>query len=172
MTLKPHSHHLILGGARSGKSAYAESLAKPYNKVAYIATAQALDTEMTQRIERHQAERPSHYMVFEEAFALTERLSGMVEDYECVIVDCVTLWLSNLLCNGWDIQKETTNLLSILPDLKGNIIFVSNEVGLGIVPDNPLARQFRDAQGWLNQKLAMVCHHVSFMVAGLEMRMK
>lgn len=166
---------LILGGARSGKSALAERLAIESGlAVTYIATAQPLDEEMRARIARHQAERPSHWNTREVPYALAAALREEAASERSLIVDCLTLWLSNLMLdpNPDRLESERTALLQALSHLPGNIILVANEVGLGIVPDNALARRFRDEAGRLNQALASLCDHVIFVAAGLPLTLK
>lgn len=166
--------HLILGGARSGKSRFAEEQAIESGlPVTYIATAEAGDGEMAGRIARHRRERPSHWTTVEEPLALGRALQGACEPDGCIIVDCLTLWLSNLLAAGEEeMRRELDALLRMLPALPGRTLLVSNEVGLGIVPDNPLARRFRDEAGRLNQALAGQCERVTFVAAGLPMELK
>lgn len=166
--------HLILGGARSGKSRFAESLALASRlPVTYIATAQAGDREMAERIARHRQDRPGEWTTVEEPVALGQALREQADASRCIIVDCLTLWLSNLLAESEErMQKELDELESVLGALHGRILLVSNEVGLGIVPDNPLARRFRDEAGQLNQRLAGQCEQVTFVAAGLPMALK
>ncbi len=165
---------LILGGARSGKSAYAQQRAlQTGGPVTYIATARPDDEEMSLRVERHQRDRPPHWTTLEVPLALGLALHDTAKAGHCVIVDCLTLWLSNLMEEGEprsSLEKRT--LLRILPVLPGLVILVSNEVGLGIVPDNTLARQFRDEAGFFHQHLAQVCDRVIFVIAGLPMVLK
>lgn len=166
--------HLILGGARSGKSRFAENLAIESGlPVTYLATAEAGDREMVERIARHRQERPGGWTTVEEPTALGRVLRCQAGSGACIIVDCLTLWLSNLLAESEQtMRKELDELLSVLPGLPGQILLVSNEVGLGIVPDNPLARRFRDEAGRLNQALAAQCERVTFVAAGLPMCLK
>ncbi len=164
---------LILGGARSGKSAFAQrqALASGLN-VLYVATAQAGDAEMTERIARHRAERPTDWGLVEEPLALAAALRTHAAD-RCLLVDCLTLWLSNLLAAGDDrLTMEVDALLDTLPTLPGHILLVSNEVGQGIVPANPLARRFRDEAGRLHQKIADRCDRAIFIMAGLPLILK
>jgi len=166
---------LILGGARSGKSALAgRRAANSGRAVVWIATAQALDAEMAERIARHRAERPAHWQTVEEPLQLTAALRRLASADSCVVVDCLTLWLTNLLLaeDAELLECETTALLDALPTLPGNVILVANEVGLGIVPENALARRFRDAAGRLNQAVAAICEHVTFVAAGLPLVLK
>ncbi|SCZ57373.1 bifunctional adenosylcobinamide kinase/adenosylcobinamide-phosphate guanylyltransferase [Thiohalomonas denitrificans] len=166
--------HLILGGARSGKSRYAEQLAGENGlDVIYVATATMGDQEMIERITRHRADRPAGWRTIEEPLALAATLQRHAAPGHCLLVDCLTLWLSNLLQAGdTTLDQERERLQEALPHLPGRILLVSNEVGLGIVPDNPLARRFRDEAGRLNQALAAACEHVTFVAAGLPMQLK
>ncbi len=164
---------LILGGARSGKSALAERLACATNlEVIYIATATANDKEMQQRIDRHQQQRPSHWTTIESPYELTETLKQQATSQRCLLVDCLTLWLSNLLCEARDTEAAREALLKTLTELPGEIIFVSNEVGLGIIPMGSLSRRFVDESGRLHQSLAQQCDRVVFTAAGLPLIMK
>lgn len=165
---------LILGGARSGKSAFAQRRATASGlEVLYLATAQAGDAEMTARIARHRAERPEHWGLIEEPLALAVALRTHAAPQRCLLVDCLTLWLSNLLAAGADtLAAETQALFATLPTLPGHLLLVSNEVGQGIVPVNPLARRFLDEAGRLHQTVAHNCDRVSFIVAGLPLTLK
>ncbi len=165
---------LILGGARSGKSRLAEQRAAASGlAVTYVATATALDAEMRQRIDRHRQRRPAHWQLCEEPLALGQRLAVIAQAGRCVLIDCLTLWLSNLLVAGeQDPGSERQNLLDALVEAPGQVILVSNEVGQGIVPDNPLAREFRDQAGLLHQAVAAVCDRVTLVVAGLPLELK
>jgi adenosylcobinamide kinase/adenosylcobinamide-phosphate guanylyltransferase len=168
-------HSLILGGARSGKSALAERMATATGKeVIYIATAQALDGEMTARIAHHRAQRPAHWLSVEEPHALAGALRAHARPDRCVLVDCLTLWLSNLLGHedGECFMRERTALLDVLPGLSGTVILVSNEVGLGVVPLGELSRRFVDEAGRLHQSLAARCERVLFIAAGLPLALK
>jgi len=163
---------LVLGGARSGKSRYAESLitAHPPPWV-YVATAEALDDEMRARIADHRARRGADWRVVEAPRDLAGALMGLGEG-GAVLVDCLTLWLSNRMLADADLESESTRLQTALADIAAPVVLVSNEVGFGIVPDNALARRFRDAQGWLNQRMAAVAARVVLMVAGLPLVVK
>lgn len=166
---------LILGGARSGKSRLAQETAKSTGlPVIYVATAQAHDGEMSQRIEQHRNDRPSDWLVIEEPITLAKVLSENACADRVILVDCLTLWLSNLLCSAVESQfeDERKSFLEIVPQLKGNVIFVSNEVGQGVIPANALARRFVDEAGWLHQRLAEVCNKVTFVTAGLPQVLK
>ena len=163
---------LITGGARSGKSVRAEERACAFpGKPVYIATAEALDDEMSQRIATHRARRGDEWLECEAPLELAKALSE-TDHGGARLVDCLTLWLSNLLHAERDWGKEASHLADALTSQKSPVVLVSNEVGLGIVPDNALARQFRDAAGKLNQIIARAADEVEFVVAGLPMRVK
>lgn len=164
---------LVLGGARSGKSAYAERLCLSSGlDPIYLATAEARDAEMAARIDRHRERRGSRWHSVEAPLALVEALDRLAAARAIVLVDCLTLWLSNLIEAGRAPEAEAKRLIAALPALAGPAVFVSNEVGLGIVPDNPLARRFRDAAGQLNQGLAEAADRVVFIAAGLPLVLK
>lgn len=165
---------LVLGGARSGKSAFAQSQALASGlPVIYLATAQAGDAEMAERIAHHRAERPSDWGLVEEPLALAAALRAHAAADRCLLVDCLTLWLSNLLAAGDEtLTAETQALLNLLPTLPGRVLLVSNEVGQGIVPAHPLARRFRDEAGRLHQAIAQRCDRVSLVIAGLPLTLK
>lgn len=176
--------HLILGGARSGKSAYAEQLALQSElAVTYVATAQVLDDEFAKRIAHHQARRPAHWQLVEAPFGLAQTLQTHDSPNACLIVDCLTLWLAQCICpdclpayvmtqtQAWW-QQERDNLLHTLPLLKSRVLLVSNEVGMGIVPLGEINRQFQDEQGRLNQAIAQIADQVSFIAAGLPLQLK
>ncbi len=163
---------LVLGGARSGKSAYAEQLLKAAPERVYLATAQAEDGEMGERIRNHQMRRGAAWLTVEEPLDLRGALLLHSRPNRPILVDCLTLWLSNLLLGGARVDDEADRLLQVLPDLPGPVVFVANEVGLGIVPDNALARAFRDHAGRLNQMLAARCQRVVFVAAGLPLLLK
>jgi adenosylcobinamide kinase/adenosylcobinamide-phosphate guanylyltransferase len=168
-------HELILGGARSGKSRLAERLAtESALAVTYIATSQALDGEMSARIRHHQDRRPSHWGLVEEPLALARVLREQASADKCLLVDCLTLWLTNLLMldNPARLSAERDALLDCLSGLPGRILLVSNETGLGVVPMGELSRRFVDEAGWLHQALAERCQRVVFCVAGLPMVLK
>ncbi len=158
---------LILGGARSGKSVLAENLALESGlEVIYIATATALDQEMAKRVEHHQQRRPDDWKLIEEPIYLAATLEQYAAKDRVILVDCLTLWLSNLLhAEQLKIQREA--LLQLLPHLPGRLIMVSNEVGMGIVPMGELSRRFQDEAGRLHQMLAQQCERVILTVAGL-----
>jgi len=164
---------LILGGTRSGKSALAERLATESGlQVVYIATATAGDQEMAKRIELHQQQRPQDWQLIEEPIHLTETLQQQAAADRILLVDCLTLWLSNLLMESADIEQHREALLQLLPNLPGRLIMVSNEVGLGIVPMGEISRRFQDESGILHQALAQRCERVILTVAGLPHLLK
>lgn len=165
---------LILGGARSGKSALAERLAAYHDAVLYIATAAAGDNEMSERILHHRARRPAHWGLVETPLLLAATLQREAHAGRCLLVDCLTLWLSNLLCAGDEAQwlQQRRELVATLPQLPGEIILVSNEVGQGIVPLGELSRRFVDEAGRLHQDVAAHCERVVFTVAGLPQVLK
>lgn len=166
---------LILGGARSGKSRLAEKLASESGLgVIYIATSQPLDGEMNQRVELHRQRRPDNWDLIEEPVELARVLKQNARPDSCLLVDCLTLWLTNLLMleDPQRLAQEREALLDCLAELPGEIIFVSNETGLGVVPLGELTRRYVDEAGWLHQALADRCHRVVFTVAGLPMTLK
>ena len=176
---------LILGGARSGTSREADRRAVETGlAVTVIATAEALDEEMAARIRRHQADRPAGWRTVEAPVALAAALRAEAAAQRCVIVDCLTLWVANLLAGadrlppgaGADelplFRREREALLATLPTLPGRIVLVANEVGLGLVPETPLGRLFRDEAGRLNQAVAALCPRVVLVAAGLPLVLK
>jgi adenosylcobinamide kinase / adenosylcobinamide-phosphate guanylyltransferase len=168
---------LVLGGARSGKSAWAESLIEQqmgdvWEGAIYLATATAADTEMAARILEHRERRGPQWQTVEEPLQIAGALKKFADPMRPVLVDCLTLWLSNLMLNEQDVTSELSELENHLNDLAGPVVFVSNEVGLSIVPDNALARAFRDHAGRLNQQLAARADFVVFITAGLPITLK
>ncbi len=166
---------LILGGVRSGKSRHAESLAQAVaGPVTLIATGTAGDEEMAARIAAHRANRPSRWNVVEEPVHLARALARAALPGGVVIVDCLTLWLTNILCHEDPrmLDTEVEALAALLPDLPGVQILVGNEVGFGIMPVNALARRFGDVAGVLHQRLAGLCDSVVLMVAGIPLTVK
>src|SRR6266404_7623609 len=166
---------LITGGARSGKSKYAEQRAAALgSRRLYVATAEAKDGEMAQRIAEHKRRRGDEWTTVEEAVELSGALLAQRGRTDCALVDCLTLWLSNLLLRRDTkyAEEKVEELLKILPRLDFHIVLVSNEVGWGIVPDNPLARRFRDLAGWTNQRIAAIANEVVLTVAGIPMIVK
>jgi len=165
----------VLGGVRSGKSAHAERLARAHaGPVAVLATAQAGDGEMAQRIAQHKAQRPANWTIIEEPLALAAALTGICRDDGLVVVDCLTLWLTNLLTHPDPerLAQERGALLAGLPRLPGRIVLVANETGMGIVPMGELTRRYVDESGRLHQSLAALCDRVTLVVAGLPHRLK
>ncbi len=176
-----NNHILILGGARSGKSAYAEKLAlsaiesENSQKIAYIATARkSSDKEMQQRIAKHIQRRGDEFITYEEEFALDAIIKKCAKIHDIILIDCLTLWLSNLFGNdNINMNEHISNLQQTLISLdETQVIMVSNEVGLGIVPNNALARKFIDEAGILHQELAQICSEVYFVTAGLPLTLK
>ena len=164
---------LVLGGARSGKSAYAESLLGEAGAV-YVATAEAIDDEMRDRIARHRARRGERWTTVEAPLDLADALRVHARNPAGagVLVDCLTVWLGNLMHAGRDIDREARSLLESLDDLEVPAVLVANEVGLGVVPDNPMARAFRDHAGRLNQALAARADRVVLVTAGIPLVLK
>ncbi|MGH6848712.1 MAG: bifunctional adenosylcobinamide kinase/adenosylcobinamide-phosphate guanylyltransferase [Methylocella sp.] len=170
---RPIGSLLVLGGARSGKSRYAQKLAEASGfRPVLIATAEAHDAEMALRIARHAALRDARWTLVEEPAALAEALRREARADRIIVADCATLWLSNLLLQDADVAAATHDLAQGVAGLSGPVIFVSNEVGAGIVPENPLARAFRDAQGLLNQALAEACDAAVLLNAGIALCLK
>jgi len=167
-------HVLILGGARSGKTGFAERLAmRAGERPLYLATAQALDSEMRDRVRMHQQQRHKRFATLEEPIALTTALRAAAKSHDVILVDCLTLWISNLLGSNHDVAGAVEELAMALPGIEtSRVILVSNEVGLGIVPDNALARTFRDLAGAAHQPLAQICSDVHCLGAGLPMTLK
>lgn len=172
----PKRIYFITGGARSGKSAFAEKLSSEMTgRRAYLATAQALDTEMAARIEKHRQDRGVQWDTYEEPLAVAELLEKLGGKYDIVLLDCLTLWLSNRMAHADGdaaVISHSDELARAIKDFDGYCIVVSNEVGLGIVPDNPLARKFRDFAGMLNQKVARIADEVYFVASGISMKIK
>jgi len=166
---------LITGGARSGKSIYAEQRAAALgSRRLYVATAEPKDEEMTRRISEHKSRRGDEWATIEEPVELAEALLAQRSRTDCALVDCLTLWLSNLLLqrDGKYAEEKVKDLVEILPRLNFHVVLVTNEVGWGIVPDNMLARQFRDLAGWANQQIAAAATEVVLTVAGVPMIVK
>ena len=170
MSAPPPRMTLVLGGARSGKSVYAEGLIEaspgPWH---YIATAQAFDDEMRDRIALHRARRAGPWRTQDVPLALPEAINAA---HGPVLVDCLTLWLTNLLLSEGDVAGSAARLVRACAEAEGPLVLVSNEVGLGIVPDNALSRRFRDEAGRLHQRLAAVADRVVLTVAGLPLIVK
>ncbi len=165
---------LILGGARSGKSSFAlKEASKLRGRKAFVATAEALDEEMVARIAQHRVERSPDWNTFEEPTELPSLISGIAADYDVVLVDCLTLWVSNLLMRRLSFDRYSGRFLeTIAKDTGGDLYIVSNEVGLGLVPDTPAGRQYRDDLGRLNASIAGIATDVYFMMAGIPMKIK
>lgn len=178
--------HFVLGGARSGKTKVALSLAMQWAQrdqldVTYVATAEALDDEMRVRIARHRAERPQHWKTLEAPLQLASTLSR-IPPPAVIVIDCMTLWLTNAMLRDFDDahprasfmtwDREREDFFRLLNEYSGVIVMVSNEVGSGVVPASALSRRFQDEQGWLNQRLAQLCDRVTLVVAGIEMPLK
>ncbi len=164
---------LVLGGARSGKSAFAECLvANSGLKRVYLATGAAGDEEMRARIDRHRARRGENWRTIEEPLAIIDALAREAAPHRAILIDCLTLWLSNLMHANRDSEREIQRLAAALRAATSPIVLVSNEVGLGIVPETPLGRRFRDAQGRLNQAIAATAGNVALIVAGLPLWLK
>ena len=162
---------LVLGGARSGKSRYAEAIAAGHEgQKVYVATAEPGDAEMAARIAHHKARRDAGWTTIEAPLDIAPALETHSASF--VLVDCITLWLTNMLLARRDIAPEVERLASVLSRRHGPTVLVSNEVGFGIVPDNELARRFRDEAGLAHQRLAKICDEVVLMVAGLPMKFK
>lgn len=164
---------LVLGGARSGKSRFAQARAEAEEgALVYIATGQAFDTEMAERIERHRADRGPRWRTVEAPLALAGAIAAEARPGQVVLVDCLTLWASHLMLGEQDIEAETKHLAEAIRAARGPLILVSNEVGLGIVPENALARRFRDVAGRINQAVAEIVAEAVFVAAGLPLRLK
>ena len=166
----------LIGGARSGKSSHAAQLAdRAGQNIAYVATCSYIDEEMETRISRHKEDRPKHWHTYEEFEDLANLLSKIGNNYDAILIDCLTLFISGLLLNDLDdayIEGKMQNLLNTAKQIKAKVIIVSNEVGLGLHPDTPLGRRFRDLAGRVNQQVARESEEVLFMMAGLGMRVK
>jgi len=167
-------HILVLGGARSGKTAFAERLAVRFGtRPIYLATAQALDDEMRERVAAHRGARQNRFDTLEEPLDLSRALLDACRSHDVVLIDCLTLWITNLLLSGRDVAAAVEDLAGTLVEMTdARVILVSNEVGLGIVPENALARSFRDLAGSAHQRMAEICAHVYFVIAGLPMTLK
>ena len=168
---------LVLGGARSGKSAFAQRLAHEAETVgmaiAYVATATALDEEMAARIARHRADRPAHWPVIEAPLGLAGTLTAQARPGRLLVVDCLTLWLTNaMLAEPPVLDAEIPGLLAALPNLPGDVVMVSNEVGMGLVAADPLGRRFVDETGRLHQQVAALADRVHLVVAGCPLLLK
>lgn len=163
---------LVLGGAASGKSAFAEGLiTKTSNCPTYIATAQVYDDEMAQKVARHREMRGASWYTIEEPVEVAEAILAAPAD-QPILIDCATLWLTNLILGEYDVAAHSTGLLDAIRKTSNPVVIVSNEVGQGIVPDNALSRQFRNAQGTLNQQIALEAELVTAVMAGLPLVLK
>ena len=164
---------LVLGGARSGKSRHAQRLAENWSgEHVFIATAQALDEEMHDRISRHRADRDARWRTVEALTDLPDTIRAEDGGRRVLLVDCLTMWLSNLLLADADLDAAGDALVAALAGSRSRIVLAANEVGFGIVPDNALARRFRDAAGFLNQRVAAMCDATDLVVAGMPLRLK
>jgi len=166
--------YLITGGGRSGKSRYALKLAEKARAPFYIATGWAGDEEMARRIEKHKKERSPRWTAIEERFELAGAvLSAVKQGADFIVVDCLTLWTSNMLFDRKDeFENKLQELIAAIPDIKVPLVFVSNEVGSGIVPGDPLSREFRDFAGIVNQRVAAAVENVVLTVAGIPLKIK
>jgi len=172
----------VIGGARSGKSSFAlREASKMQGQKAYMATAEALDREMKERIAKHKEERGTDWETCEEPVKIAETLKGIRDKYTVIVIDCLTLWLSNLVCNNVDCKKGIDDFIGVLRNVRAihesplpdsKLFIVSNEVGMGIVPDNELARRFRDFAGYLNQQVAGIADEVYLVTAGVPLKIK
>jgi adenosylcobinamide kinase/adenosylcobinamide-phosphate guanylyltransferase len=163
---------LVLGGARSGKSAYAEGLAGPQIEKFYVATAEVSDTEMFERIQHHRTRRGPSWETIDVPLDLTAALRAVDAPERFVLIDCITVWINNLIFHQRAVEPEIARLCEAISGVRGQVVLVSNEVGSGIVPDNALARRFRDEQGRANQTLAAAADEVVLVVAGLPLTLK
>lgn len=171
------SKHLILGGARSGKSCYAQQLACDSGaSVIFVATARVLDDEVSARVKQHQVDRPAEWTTIEEPLCLADTLRCYSKSDTIILVDCLTMWVMNLLAEAEQdsqrLQREMQMLFACIPELPGQVLFVSNETGMGVIPMGELTRQFVDESGRLHQRLAQLVDHVTLMVAGLPHTIK
>jgi adenosylcobinamide kinase/adenosylcobinamide-phosphate guanylyltransferase len=163
---------LILGGARSGKTRRALALGETFPERFYIATAEPLDDEMAARIARHKDERGAAWTTIEAPFDLPAAMLSVASPGAICVVDCLTLWLSNLISASREVERATAELCRAIEAAPASLVMVSNEVGLGLVPETPLGRRFRDHQGRLNQAVAALAEQVEFVAAGLPLRLK
>ncbi|WP_291318974.1 bifunctional adenosylcobinamide kinase/adenosylcobinamide-phosphate guanylyltransferase [Desulfonatronospira sp.] len=165
----------ISGGCRSGKSSFALQLMQSYQRKVYIATAQAVDTEMQQRIQKHQQERGQSFITVEEPLDPAQALSRLPGDTQAAVLDCLTVWLGNLMHHSL-LQEDTCplleNLFSVLEKPPCDVFLVSNELGMGLVPGDPLSRRYRDTMGRVNQRASSLAHQAYFVVSGMPLRLK
>lgn len=175
-TRLPSQVSLIIGGGRSGKSSYAQDYAlnvsEGTSSRAYIATAEPIDLEMKERIAAHQKDRADRFITIEEPLALAQAIHELPPSVEVCVVDCLTVWLGNLLYHKKDTAKEIQNLMAVLKDPPCDILLVTNETGLGIIPSDAESRAFRDIAGWMNQDIAAISKNVILLVAGLPLALK
>ena len=167
--------HFVIGGACSGKSAFAEGLALEKagaNSITYVATAEIFDDEMAERAALHQQRRGPNWHLVEAPVNLAGAIASADTPNSVLLIDCLSVWVTNLLVKDMDIDAASANLLAALQQASGTIVLVASETGLGIVPDNRLSRRFRDANGRLNQALAADAHEVFFVVAGIASKIK
>jgi len=165
--------HLILGGARSGKSGYAEQIAQSMSQaVTYVATAQALDSEMSERIAHHQTQRPNHWLTIEEPIQLAQVIKQHDDEGQVILVDCLTLWLMNIIYQEQDVQVAIDDFLAALQSVKGTVLLVSNEISMGVVPMGKASRDYVDSLGRLHQAIGRIADKVTLMVAGIPMAVK
>ena len=164
---------LVLGGARSGKSGYAEQIVLNSGKSpVYVATGRALDDEMLERIEKHRDRRGDKWETVEEPLALVDALRQSAHKDRIILIDCLTLWITNLMMADADVVRECASLADYISDTKVPLVFVSNETGMGLVPETKMGRKFRDLQGRVNQEIAACCDQVFFVAAGLPLQLK
>lgn len=164
---------LILGGEKSGKSEFALKEGERFGvRRAFLATAEGFDDELRERIERHRIARGKDWVTIEEPLRVSEVISNIEMDFDVIVLDCLTIWLGNLFHHGLDVNGETFRLLDVISKRKTNIVIVSNEVGLGIVPENDMARRFTTALGNLNKEVAKISDKVIFMVSGIPITIK
>ena len=172
INLQQSGFSLVLGGQRSGKSVFAESVIESSGGGFYVATSESLDVEMDERITTHQARRGEQWKTIEEPVLLVDALLSLKGCNQPALVDCLTLWLSNIMALDKNIDAEIDGLCALVKILDFHVIFVSNEVGQGIIPDNALARKFVDCAGKMNQRIADVAENVVFVTAGVPHKLK
>lgn len=164
---------LVIGGEKSGKSRFAlEEARKQTGRKAFVATSERIDEEMGSRIETHRRERGEEFQTFEEPIAVSKLLLRLADQFEVIVIDCLTVWLSNLMHYGIDETREIERLLQVLSSQTGHVILVSNEVGLGIIPATELGRKFTQTLGILNRMVAEQADRVVFMIAGIPLEIK
>ena len=171
--MKQSTTTLVTGGSRSGKSQWAREKMSSYSRKIFLATAVAIDPEMTERIVRHKKERGSDFITVEEPVHLAEAIRAQAPSADVILVDCLTFWLNNLFHYlKSSISKEIENFLNVLEQRPTSLILVTNEVNMGVIPNDPLSREFVDRQGWLNQEVARRADEVILMVAGIPQVLK